>query len=266
MAKIPANLRRNPQAGHVKAWGEYRLRKGRPKAVVKPGRKLPLTFERYEQLMEAYGRKISAQAERLDRKSERHLRMLLSLLGTAKTIEELEGIERMIKLTHRDALGSVVGHVVTNFEITEEIITDFGRTRGLKVFGFGVGFAPTLFFLRNFMRAKTRGIDIGYFSKELTKDKRLGVIHGADATNPEIRKIGKFDVTYSIGFLDPQVLEKEDALKALANAAAMTRKGGKSYHIVYLSNDISKRDIEKLGFKIDKWEENGLIKLTKIRD
>ena len=58
----------------------------------------------------------------------------------------------------------------------------------------------------------------------------------------------------------------------LDNMAAMTRKGGKSYHVIQSREKmpVSKEEIEARGFRIDKIEEipsgSTLIKLTKIRD
>ena len=141
----------------------------------------------------------------------------------------------------------------------------------MKVFGFGVGYGQLLFFLKNFMRAKVKGVELGYFSKDFTNQKRLGVIHGISADDPNLRRTGKFDVTYSIDLLQTDVLDKKTALGMLDNLARMTKKGGRSYHILVLENPpVTREEIEARGFKIDIWRKSpygGLfIKLTKVRD
>ena len=145
----------------------------------------------------------------------------------------------------------------------------------MHVFGFGVGYAQLSFFLKKFMGAKTKGVELHEYSQKFTRDKKLGIKHGVSAGDPSLRKMGKFDVTYSINVVQDEVLDSRTAQKTWDNVAHMTRKGGKSYHIFTSRNEalsmVSRKQLEERGFRIDSWEEligGGpfFIKLTKVRD
>ena len=155
--------------------------------------------------------------------------------------------------------------------VASEMVADFPKLKGLKVFGFGVGYGPLMFFLKS-RGAKVRGVEIGVHSAELARMHGLEIIHGIDAADPILRKEGKFRITYSIDFMQKDVLgEGPRALAFLDNISAMTEKGGKSYHIslgsrAYLPFPVE--EIKARGFRVEVKKTPGgyeLFKFTKVR-
>ncbi len=234
---IPKNQKRNPKAPHVQKWTAYRKRKGVPKA--KPtGETLPA---RYRGLIRNYENRATKHLE------ERERRM---------GVYDANDLRPM-------TIAGVEGKV-----LIREIIKDFGRTKGLRVFNFGSGYGTELFFLRKYAKAKTRGVELLEYPSEVVKGKKLGIQFGKNATDPELRKQGEFDVTYSIAVLDKEAVSKNEAIGILENAFHMTRKGGISYHCINNPKSIrlTRSEIEKIGFKIKKWTTSSgvlLIKLSK---
>ncbi len=283
--RIAKHLRRNPEAPHVKAWHAYREKKGKPKAKPKTGHGQPLTLERYKALIKDYQKRASdalylknkpADAE-VNAGTTRLRRIIkkphMSLTDFFKTSDRLKKVEENIRRKYGLPSQSGVSGPKLGYKIASEIITDFGRTKGLNVFGFGVGYAQLSFFLKKFMGAKTKGVEMYGYSQKFTRDKKLGIKHGINAGDPILKKMGKFDVTYSINTVQEGVIDRKTAQKTWDNLAYMTRKGGKSYHIFTSQNEalvmISRKELEKRGFKIDSWEELGyhfFIKLTKVKD
>ena len=272
IARIPKHLKRKPDALHVKTWHDYRARKGRPKAKLPAQRGLPLTADRHYELMGDYHRRAEVD---LGPKSSQATKRSFQVPFMMLEMRDPKQRELLEKVFHEKILplaGATVSDASSSFRIASEIISDFKGTKGLRVFGFGVGYGQLLFFLKHFAGAKVRGVDLGHFSSELTKDKRLGVIHGKSVADESLRRLGKFDVTYSINTFEDDIINKETALGMLDNAASMTRKGGKSYHVLLFVGDVpvSRAEIEERGFRIDSWEEPKydlkFLKLTKIRD
>lgn len=238
---IPKPQRRNPESQHVKTWTVYRKRKEKPKAKLTSERKL--TFPKYVSLMADYHRQA------------------MSHLGSNKLRPQ------------KQFRAATISPFTLGFTIAREMVRDFGRTKGLKAFGYGVAYGQFLFFMKNFMKAKVKGVDLGDYSKTLTQQKKLGVKHLTDAANTSLRKQGKFDVTYSINLVETDIVDKPTALKILDNIAAMTKKGGKSYHIITSQGTefaVSRAEIEARGFRIDKWipveDLWTFVKLIKVKD
>ena len=270
--KIAKGMKRNPQAPHVQAYSLWRQKKGKPKAVLDSSRGQPLTWLRYNDLMANY-----------EGWAERHLlpqqsRARLSTAIASKFIERLKSNEEREELVRRVKKSEMVQNATlqssfTGYKFANEIIKDFGHTKGLRAFGFGVGYGQLLFFLKNFMKAKVAGVDLGEYSKDLTKFKKLRVKHGVSASDESLKRLGKFDITYSSNFFgDDFVNNKKDALAILDNMSHLTKKGGKSYHYIGAAGEVpvTRQEVEATGFRIDKWDrgrEGALfLKLTKIRE
>ena len=244
MPKIPKQARRNPEAPHVKEYAKYREREAKPKAMLSSSRGMPLTLKRYEALMQDYTERAKSHLERQDVFAE-----LTKARGRiTPQLKEFRGF--------REALGPIYSATVSphssGYSIAREIVSDFGRTKGLRVFGFGAGYAQLLFFLKNFMGAKVKGVDLGTFSKRFTQSRKLRVMHGKSVADTSLRHFGKFDVTYSINVLEDDIIDRTNAIGMLDNMAHLTRKGGKSYHIVLFPDKVplSKKEIEA---KVSKW-------------
>ena len=276
MPKIPLELRRNPEAPHVKAYALYRLRKGKPKATtdyanrpLPPSRGQPLSYVRYEALVKDYQARAEADLKHKRGLADGVMFDYAKRYLRGEAVPEFAEFER-VTLPLRSATISTEG---AGYAIANEIIKEFRRTRGLRVFGFGEGYGQLSFVLSKFMGIKVRGVDLGNFSSTLTKSKRLGIIHGKSVGDKSLRKLGKFDVTFSSWVFENDILQKkEDRLAMLDNMAEMTRKGGKSYHVIQSREKmpVSIEEVEARGFKVDKIEESPsgsiLIKLTKVRD
>jgi hypothetical protein len=273
---IAADLRRNPQAAHVKAWHAYRERRFAPKAVLPSSRGLHFTEERYDALIKNYRERADADSmNKTERAITRHETIRFLLNDPAQKLS----LQQRLKLTKAaldciPAIGSPVS-IGEGYLIAKEFISDFKRTKGKRVFAFGAGYGPLLFLLKNFMGAKVRGVDLQNAQKDFIKSKKLGMIHEKSVSDLSLRKLGKFDATYSIAVFERDILDRETALGMLDNMAAMTRKGGKSYHVVLFESKVpvSKEEVVSRGFRIDKWQALGehegsslFIKLTKIAD
>lgn len=259
MAKIPAHLRRNPQAVHMQKWRAYREIKGNPKAVLPVGKRLPLTFDRYKALILDYVKKAEKHGDKKAEYATKRFNELELSIEEAIAKNDITTAEKLAK--ELGGLPQDLGQHVSvspGYRIAREIIADFKRTKGLRVFGFGVGYGQFLFFLKNFMGANVKGVDFGTFSRDFTRLKRLGVIHGTKADDYSLRRLGKFDVTYSIALFESDIIHKRrEVLGMLDNLAAMTRKGGKSYHFILFENQVPvlRADIEARGFRIDTWKK-----------
>lgn len=250
--RFPTQLRRNPQALHVRNWHVFREKMGKPKAMLSPTRGEPLTLQRYSALIDDYKKRATKHHQ--------------------QTRQGMGPLERIMKRR----LGETIATKRAGYTIANEIIKDFGGTKGLSVFGFGVGYGQLLFFLRNFMGAKVKGVELKDFSKKFTKGRRLGIEYGKSAGDASLTEHGKFDATYSINVFETDIIDKDTALDMLSNIAALTRKGGKSYHIISFEHHVPfpKEEIEvigeALGLKIDKWEKTPnrelFIKFTKTND
>ncbi|MBI5553885.1 MAG: class I SAM-dependent methyltransferase [Candidatus Diapherotrites archaeon] len=223
--------------------------------------------------MKDYEASAQAHLKPQQRKAEETIQSLLQLLrepGLSR--KEINDIERSIAI-HRPLMHATVSNDFEGHRIVREIAQDFHRTAGLRVFGFGAGYGQVLFFLKNFMKAKVRGVDLGKYSREMTQKKKLGVIHEREVNSAELLRLGKFDVTYSMKVFETGVLtNKIDAIGMMNVAARITKKGGKSYHLIQTTGRVplTRKEIEERGFRIDQWEndEDGyiFIKLTKISD
>jgi len=271
MAKIPKSARRKPGGEHVRKHHAYRERTGKPKATLSSSRGGPLTFERYLELMKDYSDRAFNDIgfrKQIAAQNFSAMNGVQSPKNEGQRMRAASSRDRAVQISK-----ATVSPESTTYPIAKEIIKDFRRTKGLKVFGYGVGYGQLLFFLKNFMGAKTKGVDLGEFSKEMTKRKGLSVTHNKDAADPRLRKKGKFDVTYSVYLLEPGPLrDEEKAHRILDNMAEMTKKGGKSYHVTLSSEPMfSKADAIKRGFRVEEWRNlysggSKFIKLTKVRD
>ena len=228
-----------------------------------------LTLDTYHKLMADFHTRAKADLEPQQSKADRQFAALYRL-GRPKKGDEAEVAEAHRRL--KPILGATVSHSGAGYPIVEQIVKDFGNRRGLNVFGFGVGYGQLLFFLKKHFNAKTKGVDLGTFSKSFTEAQKLGVIHGKSVDDPTLRKLGKFDITYSILVFESDILTRRENVRGmLDNMASMTRKGGKSYHLIGMGHiPISDREIEARGFKISNKTTleggNVLLTLTKIRD
>ncbi len=258
--RIPLELRRNPQAEHVKKHIQYRAKKGKPKAGISSGRGEKLAQYRFNRLGQDY-RDLAEKDLDLKARPNRLQYEVLRMSPIWSQIPEIH--QKRLK----SSVSATVSHLSTIFPVAEQIATDFNRTQGLKVFGFGVGHAPLLFVLKKFMGVKTRGVDVQDYGKEFTTKNRLGVIHNKDVADPSLRKLGTFDVTYSTFVLQNDLLDRETALGMLDNARHMTRPGGRSYHMVDGSLPVTDKEILAKGFRIDdKKDIRGVtfLKLTRV--
>jgi len=273
MAKIPKSNRQDPSQTHVKSWSSFREKMNRPKAKLASSKAEPLSLERYEKLMEHYDKQATEHLKRPQEKAYAFLSLAPSLRSEAKTLEEREAITDKVREL-APLIGATTQRAKVGHKIVSEIISDFRRTKGLKVFGFGVGYGQLLFFLKKHMDAKVAGVDLAAYSQELTREKKLGVLHGTNASSESLKRLGKFDVTYSSNLFGSAILpSRQDAMAVFDNIAHLTRNGGKSYHYTFNAGRIplTREEIESKGFRIDKWETTDkgneiFLKLTKIRD
>lgn len=285
--RVPVHLRRSPDALHVKAYTTYRVQKARPKAIVHPTRGVPLTFERYKILIADYQERAGLDLHAKTKPAEaevaaRTIRLQRIIDDPRKSVDSYlkakrkRGmVETAIMKKHGLPLQPGVSRPEDGYRIASEIIRDFGRTKGLHIFGFGVGYAQLSFFLKNFMGANTNGVELHEYSQKTTREKKLSIRHGVSAGDPSLRKMGKFDVTYSINLIQDGVIDFGTAQQIWGNIASITKKGGKSYHIFTSRNEalamVSREELEKRGFRIDFWEELTkdygpfFIKLTKVK-
>lgn len=228
----------------------------------------PLTARTYNQLVTKYHSEVEKDFKPKRDLAVNSYRLLLGL--TPRTDREADIIrEKMDAL--KPLIGATISHPLLSFPLVSSIARDFGRTKGLRVFGFGVGYAPELYFLKNHMGASVGGVDLGYHAHELTSKYHLNIIHGRDGADPTLAvQAGPHDVTYSMNLLDPAIISVRTSLGILDNIAKMTRKGGRSYHYVSVGPMVvDRRDFEQRGFKIDEWlkeKSSILVKLTKVRD
>lgn len=274
--RISKDLKRNPEAPHVKRWIAFRKRKERPKATLSSTRGMPLTFARYKALMKYYEGSARKSLEGPRRDVIMDHAIIKEALKDSTVSRKMKDELFKIAVSTMPIRSTTISNTRAGFEIAKEITNDFGKTKGLEVFGFGVGYAQLLFFLKNFAGAKVKGIDLTHLSKEQTKSKRLGITHGKSVADPSIRKFGKFDVTYSIYVFETDIMNQDTAFEMFRNIAALTRKGGKSYHLIMLKNRVPfpKAEIEAmgeaLGLRIDRWDTKSsaglFIKLTKVKD
>lgn len=257
MAKIPKGQRRNPQSSHVQAHHAYREKNFKPKARTKTNYRDPLTLRQYHQLMWDYERRAQQHLDEKQRVAD----------NQREKLEKAWDYDRAVA-------SATVSSWDLGYSIVKEIISHFKHTKGLRVFGFGAGYGQVLFFLRNFAGARVQGADLGNYMREITRGKKLGIHYKTDAANSLLQKHGQFDVTYSINLIEWDVIQsKKKAMQILANASAMTRLGGKSYHLVTRDDlNLTEKDFESTGFRLDGKEKIGdsnfshtLFKLTKIR-
>lgn len=214
MAKIPLHQRRNPQSPQVKAWHSYRERKGRPKAKAGLSRGTRLTPIRFMELTYAYTREITAHNSKNLRVALEKIRLLLNLIRISKDTEVIRAAKQATDDLRAES-NVTIQHFGTGQRFASEIIQDFKRTKGLRVFGFGVGYGQLLFFLKNFMGAKVKGVDLATAPEPFTKAKGLGVIHGKSGADISLRNLGKFKVTYSSELFDLAIIDRPTAVKIL---------------------------------------------------
>lgn len=253
MPKIPKNQRRNPQAEHVQKYHAWREKKGKPKALLPSSRNQPLLDDkvgRVWHLLKDY-----------DAKAAKHHGAVYEKLKKKQSLNDAE---------HQDFLRTprAVGYAEI---IAGLIIKDFKRTNGLKILEIGAGYGGILFFLKNFMKAKVKGIELGNLS-DFHKGKKLGIRYNTDAAYPSMREMGKFDITYSNFVFDIDIMNISKAGQIFENIAHLTRKGGKSYHIMTKKFfDLLADKISALGFEVEQINQPqgfsyGVYVLRKLRD
>lgn len=266
--RLPVGQKRNPSAPHVRQLIKHREKIGRPKAEKVLGEGGPFTLEQYGKFTDAY--ETAARRHREESLSEvsRQIRIISFLMLSMHGEEHKKAngvLQRLMRRTTLTVSDPSSGHMIAS-----EILRDFKKTKGLKVFGFGIGYGQLLFFLRNFMKVKVRGVDSEDITRDFTKGRKLGIIYGKDVGDPSLRELGKFDVIYSINVLETDVIDKAKALEMLDNAAHLTRKGGRSYHIIVNGEvPVTRKEIEARGFKIEKEEKiftKVFLKLRKVRN
>lgn len=269
---VPKQLRKSPQAEHVKAYAAYRLRQGKPKAIL--AERAPLTLKRYSALMEHYQSEAEEHKRQMKENTSAQFQTAhesLAIANKERRIVNTKNIDMLYKNLRQELL-TTISPSASGHAIAREISGDFRRTKGLRVFGFGVGYGQLLFFLKKFMGAKVRGVDLEHFARNFTRGKGLNITYGVDAGDKSLGAFGKFDVTYSINLLETDIVDRESALRIIDNAANLTRKGGKSYHVILSPKlmPVSIEEIKARGFRIDKMEPIMktalLVKLTKIED
>ena len=246
-----------------------RGRRKRPRPRASTGKAPSLTLAKYKKLVGDYDALAMADLNSKQAKADTQWARTVSLVESGH-MAKADGIEVLTRL--KPIMSATVSSPEAGHRIARQIISDFGQTKGLRVFGFGVGYGSLLFFLKNFGKAKTAGVDLGPFAQEFTKARRLGIEYGKSVSDPSLAHKGKFDVTYSILVFESAILPTaKDAVGMLKNMAALTKKGGKSYHVVQFGHlPLSEKNIEAAGFKITEksWIDgtNMFLSLTKTSD
>ncbi len=208
----------------------------------------------------------------LFKKSSDHLALISDIqINNLKTIDFTSKHSTRLREGVNNVFRKSVSPSFNNYPVVREIISDFKRTKGLRVFGFGVGYGNLLFFLKNYLKSKVAGVELFNHSKAFVNRKKLNIAFGKSVADSSLKNKGKFDVTYSINVFQSDVLSEREAIKMLENAASLTRKGGKSYHVLMHKDLLPITHFEKIlqrvGFKLDFIKEErtfAFIKLTKI--
>ncbi len=165
-------------------------------------------------------------------------------------------------------------------QVLQEFRDRIKKGERISVFDFGAGHGTLLLWAKERLGAKTGGAEIDEYLHRFSETQKLGVKR-MNSANPELRRQGKQDLTFSLNFLEDIIIGDRKKIEAtMDNIAEMTKKGGKSIHVLttFGANGnlaVSKKDFEKRGFRIDYWGIAGntpqtkyvfLIKATKIKD
>lgn len=269
--RLPSSQAGNKDAPHLKAYLGYLKKKNQQRPVVDPQSrtyKAPLDSMRYYSLVKEYHETISRHAQLIE-KVENGIRGYANQLRVqAKTAEERAMIDRTMH--QREQQRPYVSYFERGFELAAMVARDFKRTRGLRAFEVGAGYGGTLFFMNKFMGMKTAGIDKNNYGKDFSIPKNLGITYDREADKP-IHVQKPFDVTFSIDFMEPEVLTPAQGIRILQNLSRITRMGGKTYHLISTNGFtlFTKKEFEANGFRVDEWKRLStmgfLVSATRVR-